>query len=72
MVEINYGDRVITKDKPDASPGVVTRVREGWRNGGPDVEIQVEFRGTEWWFPYRACFKPHELTVIGQGDAPAP
>lgn len=72
MNEINYGDRVVTKNNPDATPGVVTRVREGWRNGGADVEIQVEFRGTEWFYPYKASFKPDELTVIGHGAAPAP
>jgi hypothetical protein len=63
--EFNFGDRVVPVSNPDATPGVVTRVREGWRNGAADIEIQVEFRGAEWFYPYRACFKPNELAIIG-------
>lgn len=67
------GDRVTTKPGPNAvggNIGVVTCVREGHkRSVGPAVEVQVEFQGREWFYPYWATFKPDELVLVGHGDA---
>ena len=69
------GDRVKVKPGVNAaaSTGVVTAVRDGHKRGvGPTVEVEVEFQGTEWWFPYRAWFGPEELELLGHGRSVTP
>ena len=68
---MNPGDRVKVKPGVNAaaSTGVVKQTREGWKGGRPRVEVEVEFQGDGWWFPYRAWFTPDEVEVLGHGDA---
>lgn len=71
--ELSPGDRVRVKPGVNTAStiGVVKTVRDGHKRGvGPTVEVEVEFQGTEWYFPYWATFKQDELLFIGHGAAP--
>lgn len=52
--QLQPGDRVRTKPGPNSgeNTGVVKTVRDGHkRSVGPCVEVEVEFQGSEWFYP---------------------
>lgn len=54
---MKIGDRVKVKPTPqrEAGEGIVKRI---WPEAG---EVELEFQGAAWFYPYRAVFKLEEV-----------